>query len=164
MTKNALLLFVIFVILLFHNSQTKLTQNTDKFVYVDVDTMIVLRDISQPKLECFNVITTIYHAVEGQTDSTPHILADGTTIDISKAGSYRYCALSRDLLKRWGGPFDYGDIVVLLNAGSLSGKWTVRDTMNSRFTNRIDLLVDAHIDNIRYFDSLIARLDDCSGI
>lgn len=125
-------------------------------VKVDSDTMMVLSSLTQPKLECYDVVTTIYHAVESQTDATPHILADGTRIDTLKAGSYRYCALSRDMLKRWGGPFDYGDEIVLLNAGEFSGKWVIHDTMNQRFTNRIDLLVDQNITNIRYTNSLIA--------
>ena len=157
MSFKALLIFSTMLIsLLLRDIQPTITPNTDKLISVDSDTMLVLRELTQPKIDCYDVITTIYHAVEGQTDSTPHILADGTTIDISKAGSYRYCALSRDLLKRWGGPFNYGDTIVLLNAGKFSGKWEVRDTMNSRFTRRIDLLVSEDINNIKYNDSLIA--------
>ena len=92
--------------------------------------------------EYIDVIVTVYHAVESQTDDTPHILADGTKIDIRSAGSYRYCALSRDLLSRWGGVFSYGDTVYVEGAEHLSGPWIVKDTMNKRWTNRVDLLVD----------------------
>jgi len=88
------------------------------------------------------VTVTVYHAVIGQTDSTPHILADGTKIDVDRAGSYRYCALSRDLLERWGGEFAYGDTIAIDGIGSFSGYWIVKDTMNARWTNRVDLLVD----------------------
>lgn len=88
------------------------------------------------------VTVTVYHAVPSQTDDDPHILADGTVIDINKAGKYRYCALSRDLLERWDGPYAYGDTIYLEGAGKFSGPWVVRDTMNKRFTNRMDLLVD----------------------
>lgn len=88
------------------------------------------------------VTVTIYHAVSSQTDNTPNILADGTRIDISKAGKYRYCALSRNLLERWNGPYAYGDTIFLEGAGKFSGPWVVKDTMNKRYTNRIDLLVD----------------------
>lgn len=87
------------------------------------------------------VVATIYHAVTSQTDNDPHILADGTEIDLDRAGDYRYCALSRNLLERWGGPYAYGDTLVLTRAGDLSGPWVVKDTMNARFTDRIDLLV-----------------------
>ena len=88
------------------------------------------------------VTVTVYHAVEGQTDSTPDVLADGTRIDITKAGQYRYCALSRDLLERWDGPYAYGDTIYLEGAGKFSGPWIVKDTMNKRFKMRMDLLVD----------------------
>jgi 3D (Asp-Asp-Asp) domain-containing protein len=88
------------------------------------------------------VTVTIYNAVSAQCDDTPNILADGTMIDVSRAGEYRYCALSRDLLARWGGRYQYGDTISINGAGNFSGKWVVKDTMNKRFTNRVDLLVD----------------------
>ena len=89
-----------------------------------------------------DVTVTIYHAVEGQTDDTPHITADGTWIDVRNAGDYRYCALSRDLLSRWGGIYSYGDMVYVQDAGHFSGFWIVKDTMHQRWKNRVDLLVD----------------------
>ena len=88
------------------------------------------------------VYGTIYNAVEGQTDSTPEELASGVIIDLDKAGSYRYCALSRNLLKRWGGKWDYGDTIYVAGADTLSGIWIVHDSMNARHINCIDLLVD----------------------
>jgi len=50
-------------------------------------------------------------------------------------------ALSRNLLKRWNGEFNYGDTVVL-EAGdpSIDGLWVVNDNMNKRFKDRGDLL------------------------
>ncbi len=90
----------------------------------------------------YEVTVTIYHAVPEQTDSTPDILADGTKIDLDKAGSYRYCALSRDLLSRWDGPYSYGDTVRIYGVEQFSGLWIVKDTMHPRWTNRVDLLVD----------------------
>ena len=89
-----------------------------------------------------DVTVTVYHAVESQTDDTPHITADGTKIDVRNAGDYRYCALSRDLLSRWGGNYSYGDTVIVYGAGHLSGAWIVKDTMHPRWKNRVDLLVD----------------------
>ena len=76
-----------------------------------------------------------------QTDSTPNILADGTRIRTQKASEYRFIAVSRNLLKRWGGPLDYGDFVILRNTQShKDGLYQVRDTMNPRWVNRIDIL------------------------
>ena len=105
-----------------------------------------------------SVTVTVYHAVESQTDDTPHILADGTVIDINRAGEYRYCALSRDLLERWHGPYSYGDVIHLEGAGAFSGKWIVKDTMNKRFTNRVDLLVDASSGLHKYESAKIRKV------
>ena len=92
-------------------------------------------------VEQYDVTATIYHAVRNQTDKTPHITADGTRIDTRNASKYRFVALSRDLLKRWGGPFDYGDYIIVEGCnGKYDGIWQVKDTMNERFHNRIDFL------------------------
>ena len=92
-------------------------------------------------VEQYDVTATIYHAVRNQTDKTPHITADGTRIDTRNASKYRYVALSRDLLKRWGGPFEYGDYIIVEGCnGKYDGIWQVKDTMNERFHNRIDFL------------------------
>ena len=86
------------------------------------------------------VDVTMYQPIYPQTDKTPNITADGTRIRISKASEYKFVALSRNLLKRWGGPFDYGDFILLKGAEDKDGVYQVRDTMNKRFVNRIDIL------------------------
>ena len=88
----------------------------------------------------FEVTVTMYNPTRGQTDSTPNITADGTRINPTRASSYRYIALSRDLLSRWGGPFNYGDYVIIEGTGKDDGVYQVRDTMNPRFTKRVDIL------------------------
>jgi 3D (Asp-Asp-Asp) domain-containing protein len=88
----------------------------------------------------FEVTVTMYNPTKGQCDSTPNITADGTRINPRKASSYRYIALSRDLLSRWGGPFNYGDYVIIEGTGKDDGVYQVRDTMNPRFTKRVDIL------------------------
>ena len=86
------------------------------------------------------VDVTMYQPVYPQTDKTPDITADGTRIRISKASNYKFVALSRNLLKRWGGPFDYGDFVLLKGTNHKDGVYQVRDTMNPKWTNRVDIL------------------------
>ena len=86
------------------------------------------------------VTVTMYHPVSSQTDSTPNILADGTRIRVHKASEYRFIAVSRNLLKRHGGFLDYGDFIVLKGTGQKDGVYQVKDTMNKRFVNRIDIL------------------------
>ena len=92
------------------------------------------------RLDGLDVTVTMYHPVKHQTDGTPDILADGTKITIHKASEYKYVAVSRNLLKRWGGLLDYGDFIVLKGTGGKDGVYQVKDTMNKRFVNRIDIL------------------------
>ena len=88
----------------------------------------------------YRVTVTTYNPTRAQTDSTPNITADGTRINPRKATEYRYVALSRDLLSRWGGPFEYGDYIVIEGTGKWDGVYQVRDTMNPKWTHRVDIL------------------------
>lgn len=90
------------------------------------------------------VTGTYYNAVEGQCDASPLITADGSKIDLKKLKNreIRWVAVSRDLLSRWGGPFNYGDTIVIENKKKeLCGRWVIHDTMNKRFRKRMDFLV-----------------------
>ena len=98
------------------------------------------------------VTATMYRPTIHETDSSPNITADGTRINISKAGSYRYIAVSRDLLSRWGGPFNYGDYVKIEGTLKHDGIWQIRDTMNPRFSNRVDFLCDLDDKPFKYED------------
>ena len=88
----------------------------------------------------FKVTVTTYNPTKAQCDDTPNITADGTKFKTWKASQYRYVALSRDLLSRWGGPFEYGDYIVIEGTGERDGVYQVRDTMNPKWTNRVDIL------------------------
>ena len=88
----------------------------------------------------YKVTVTTYNPTKAQCDNTPHITADGTHFKTWKATSYRYVALSRDLLSRWGGPFNYGDYIIIEGTGDRDGVYQVRDTMNPKWTNRVDIL------------------------
>ena len=105
------------------------------------------------------VDVTMYQPVYPQTDMTPNITADGTRIRISKASQYKYVALSRNLLKRWGGPFDYGDFILLKGAGNKDGVYQVRDTMNPKWVNVVDILESTHVEPYKYTDAQIFKLN-----
>lgn len=95
-------------------------------------------------VELSGITGTYYHAVAAQCDATPLITADNSKIDLVKLKDkkIRWVALSRDLLARWGGPFNYGDTIrVSQGSEKVNGLWVVHDSMNSRFKNRIDFLV-----------------------
>ena len=140
MIKNSHILLVFYFI-----SIMSVTWYADTIIDDMHQQIMTLSDINyelkkQMNMTEFEVTVTMYNPTRGQTDSTPNITADGTRINPRKASSYRYIALSRDLLSRWGGPFSYGDYVIIEGTGRDDGVYQVRDTMNPRFTKRVDIL------------------------
>ena len=106
------------------------------------------------------VTVTMYEPVPYQTDSTPNILADGTRIRVHKASEYRFIAVSRNLLKRHGGFLDYGDFVLLKGTNQKKdGVYQVRDTMNKRFVNRIDILESPGVPPYMFQEAKIVKTD-----
>ena len=109
--------------------------------------------------EGMSVTVTMYQPLRYQTDSTPNILADGTRIRIQEASNYKFIAVSRNLLKRFGGWLDYGDFVLLKGTIAKDGVYQVRDTMNPRFVNRIDILESPGVKPYKYVDAKIIKTD-----
>jgi 3D (Asp-Asp-Asp) domain-containing protein len=90
----------------------------------------------------YTVTATAYEAVAGQTDDDPFVTADNSRIPKSYGSHTRWLALSRDLLKPWGGPFKFGDKVRVHGVSTaLDGVYTVHDTMNRRHHHCLDVLV-----------------------
>ncbi len=73
---------------------------------------------------------TAYNPVKGQTDDRPWETASG------RRASLQSLAVSRDMLTSNGGPFQYGDTVYVVVP------YIVDDTMNKRYTNRIDIFLE----------------------
>jgi hypothetical protein len=98
--------------------------------------------IDEPEFFVLETLT-IYNPTEGQCDSSPLITASNAQIDIEKLRrqEIRWMALSRNLLTKWNGKFQYGD-TVMLKAGdpTIDGLWVINDNMNKRFKDRGDLL------------------------
>ena len=109
--------------------------------------------------EGMHVTVTMYQPVRRQTDSTPNILADGTRIRTKEASNYKFIAVSRNLLKRWGGFLDYGDFVLLKGTDHKDGVYQVRDTMNKRWVNRIDILESVHVKPYKFEKAKIIKTD-----
>lgn len=78
-----------------------------------------------------NLTPTAYRSVPEQTDSSPFITATGERVH------NRGVAVSRDLLKRWGGKLEYGDLLYIEGVGYKF----VFDTMHERHKNRFDVWV-----------------------
>ena len=90
----------------------------------------------------YTVRATAYEAVASQTDSRPFITADNSRIPKGYGSHTRWLALSRDLLRPWGGPFEFGDRVRVRGISpALDGVYTVHDTMNRRYRHCLDVLV-----------------------
>jgi len=104
------------------------------------------------------VTATMYNAVEGQCDSDPYVTAGGYKINPKKASKHHWIAVSRDMLKRWGGKLKYGDRVKIQNAHHKNGIYRVVDTMNKRFTKRIDFLETKGTSLYRYENVLLAKI------
>lgn len=87
---------------------------------------------------------TAYHPVVSQCQGNPLVTADMSKIDLAKLKNkqIRWVALSRDLIKRWGGPINYGDTIVISSEvnSQLNGEWIVHDCMNARYKKSIDFL------------------------
>tara|TARA_B100000214_G_scaffold369381_1_gene342363 strand:+ start:217 stop:732 length:516 start_codon:yes stop_codon:yes gene_type:complete len=118
---------------------------------------LLREQVAEIKLEGMDVTVTMYHPTRHQTDSTPNILADGTRITVHRASEYKYIAVSRNLLKRWGGWLDYGDFVVLKGTDGKDGVYQVRDTMNKRFVNRIDILESPGVPQYKFENAKILK-------
>ena len=113
--------------------------------------------VDEFKLEGLDVTVTMYHPIYPQTDKTPSITADGTRISINNAREHRFVALSRNLLKRWGGPFDYGDFILLRGTDGKDGVYQVRDTMNRRYINHIDILESPGTEPYKFDNATIVK-------
>ncbi len=105
------------------------------------------------------VDVTMYQPDKIQCDDTPNITADGTRIRINKASQYKFVALSRNLLKRWGGPFDYGDFILWKGTDGKDGVYQVRDTMNAKWVNVVDILESKGVAPYKYVNCDIFKLD-----
>jgi 3D (Asp-Asp-Asp) domain-containing protein len=84
------------------------------------------------------VTLTTYSTTEGETDDSPNITASGFEIDDDNPKKHRIIAVSRDLKRK----LRFGEKVILSNAGRFNGIWYVRDLMNNRFKNKIDVLIN----------------------
>ena len=105
------------------------------------------------------VKATMYHPVEAQCDNTPLITADGSRICPINVSDWNWIAVSQDLLKKNGGIFDYGDQVYVKGTHK-DGVYTIRDCMNKRKKNQIDILESIGTSQYKYDEIEIFALND----
>lgn len=78
-----------------------------------------------------NLQVTSYRSVSNQTDNSPYFTSIGERVHPHGV------AVSRDLLKRWGGPLNYGDTIYIEGYGFK----VINDCMAARNKNAIDIWV-----------------------
>ncbi len=106
---------------------------------------------------------TVYNPEKRQCDRTPLITASNARIDVArlKNKQLRWIALSRNLLKRWKGAFQYGDTVNITTGDpEIDGEWVIQDTLNKRYKNAGDLLFDSNVRKLGKWKNVkISRID-----
>ena len=117
----------------------------------------VEKKVEEKVADSFKKIVTLttYSVTEEETDDSPNITASGFEIDEDNPKKHRIIAVSRDLKRK----LRFGEKVVLSNAGRFNGVWYVRDLMNSRFRNKIDVLIDEDDKQTKMFGVVLKKLD-----
>ena len=160
MKKNMYILGLAVVLITYANGIISTKFLSDKNIQLQslVDENKRLSDkLNEYETEGMHVTVTMYQPVRYQTDSTPNILADGTRIRTQDASNYKFIAVSRNLLKRWGGWLDYGDFILLKGTDGKDGVYQVRDTMNPRWVNRIDILESIDVKPYKFESAKIVK-------
>ena len=163
MKSEAAIASIIVVVLINAFYSINVFQDNKEFYVAEMNKLLEKNEVIQTELNEFHkygveVDVTMYQPVYPQTDMTPNITADGTRFRISKASDYKYVALSRNLLKRWGGPFDYGDFILLKGTDHKDGVYQVRDTMNPKWVNMVDILESTDVKPYKYVDAQIYKM------
>jgi len=162
--RQSMMAYIILVVLLNGFFSVNMLEKNKRFYSSEIDKQLSVIDNLRTELQEFYkygvvVDVTMYQPVYPQTDNTPNITADGTRIRISKASDYKFVALSRNLLKRWGGPFDYGDYILIKGTpGEVKdGIYQVKDTMNSKWVNMVDILESTDVKPYKYANAQIFK-------
>lgn len=125
-------------------------------------TLVTIRPPVEPAARSFMLdVLTVYNPVARQCDATPLVTASNQRINEIKlrSGTIRWMALSRDLLRRWGGHIHFGDTISLSSGDpAIDGLWVVHDTMNRRFRNHGDLLFDANVRSTGKWSNVVITL------
>ena len=160
MRKQALALGIVLTIYANGIISTKFLNDKNIQLQSLVDKNKILQEkLDEYETEGLHVTVTMYQPVSYQTDSTPNILADGPRIRTSEASKYKFIAVSRNLLKRHGGFLDFGDFILLKGTDLKDGVYQVRDVMNKRFVNRIDILESTDVKPYKYDKAKIIKTD-----
>lgn len=99
------------------------------------------------QLDTIEITVTTYNAVSSQCDKQPNVTASGSIIDEKTIMMNRYCAISRDLKDSL--QIKFGDTIEIMNP-PYNGKYVVKDVMNKRIKNTIDILLPKGQKHVKY--------------
>lgn len=123
------------------------------FTIANSKSLPIIENVSKPlkiakkKIKSIDTLSfkkwSYYQPRGNQTDGSPLYCGSGKYIDTLKLkeGLIRWCAVSPDLLKRFGGKYRYGDKIYVKYPTEYKGIWIINDCMNKRYKNKIDFLV-----------------------
>ena len=103
----------------------------------------------------FVVTMTTYTIDPLQTDDTPLETASGFELDEDNPKKDRVIAVSRDIKKK----FKFGEKVRVSNAGKYNGVYYVRDLMNPRWKNKIDILINPDDNHTKLNGVILSKLN-----
>ena len=143
-------IFIAVLCLVPHNLITSASDMKDEIIKVE-------KEVEEKVADEFRKIVTLttYSVTEEETDDSPNITASGFEIDEDNPRKHRIIAVSRDLKRK----LRFGEKVILSNAGRFNGVWYVRDLMNSRFRNKIDVLINEDDKQTKMFGVVLKKLD-----
>lgn len=115
---------------------------------------VVNKRYKLPQIVKDTVVATIYNAEPSQCNDDCFTTAFMFHLDEVDQFQHRIIAVSRDLLE------DYPNGTKVKISGTwYDGIYTVRDKMNKRFTNRIDLLINKDMKGNKWDEVIIEKID-----
>ena len=118
-----------------------------------IETMVKEEVVKEIKK--FVVTMTTYTIDPLQTDDTPLETASGFELDEDNPEKHRVIAVSRDIKKK----FKFGEKVRVSNAGKYNGVYYVRDLMNPRWKNKIDILINPDDNHTKLNGVILSKLN-----
>ena len=115
--------------------------------------LIDLKKISLETLEETVTVTT-YTIDPKETDDDPLITASGFKLDSLNPRRHKIIAVSRDLKKK----FKFGQKVKITGIGKHSGIYVIRDLMNKRWKNRVDILINPEDKQTKYHKAKLIKI------
>jgi 3D (Asp-Asp-Asp) domain-containing protein len=100
------------------------------------------------------VTVTTYTVDPKETDEEPLITASGFKLDSLNPRRHKIIAVSRDLKKK----FKFGQKVKITGIGKHSGIYVIRDLMNKRWKNRVDILINREDKQTKYHKAKLIKI------